>query len=96
MEEEKKHSEVSNLIQQPKKIIWNPYEDIADLQNNVFNSSFPVCLMWLEKKGKMLFGDHFSVFSEDHELIFKLLIYAIGNIEKYHPSKFDSEKKESC
>ncbi|NEW81674.1 MAG: ATPase [Mariniphaga sp.] len=54
---------------------------MADLQNNVFNFSFPVCLVWLEQKGKMLFGDHFSVFREDHELIFKLLVYAIGDVE---------------
>lgn len=81
MEEEKIHSEASNLILQPTKIIQNPYEDIADLQNNVFNFTFPVCLVWLEQKGKMLFGDHFSIFREDHELIFKLLVYAIGDVE---------------
>ena len=35
----------------------------------------------MQKQGRIFFGDHFAVFSEDHELIFKLLVYAIGDTE---------------
>jgi energy-coupling factor transporter ATP-binding protein EcfA2 len=31
----------------------------------------------MEEKGRALFGDHFRIWEEDHELIFKLLVYAI-------------------
>ena len=63
------------------KIIQNPYDEIAEKQNGFFNFSFPESLDWLEKQGRIFFGDHFTVFAEDHELIYKLLVYAIGDIE---------------
>lgn len=63
------------------KIIQNPYEEIAKKQNGFFNFSFPASLDWLQKQGRIFFGDHFTIFTEDHELIYKLLVYAIGDIE---------------
>jgi len=63
------------------KIIQNPYEEIAELKNGFFNFSFPASLDWLQKQGRFFFGDHFTVFPEDHELIYKLLVYAIGDFE---------------
>jgi len=35
----------------------------------------------MEEKGRALFGDHFRIWEEDHELIFKLLVYAIRDQE---------------
>jgi len=81
MEEEKSHPEYTKSVLQMTKIIQNPYEEIAEKKNGFFNFSFPASLDWLEKQGRIFFGDHFTVFSEDHELIYKLLVYAIGDIE---------------
>ena len=81
MEEEKGHPESTKSMFQKTKIIQNPYEEIAELKNGFFNFSFPASLDWLQKKGRNLFGDHFTVFAEDHELIYKLLVYAIGDFE---------------
>lgn len=36
---------------------------------------------FLENKGKELFGEHFVIFREDHDVIYKLLVYAIGDQE---------------
>lgn len=35
----------------------------------------------MEEKGKMLFGEHFAIEPNDLELIYKLLVYAIGDKE---------------
>ncbi len=37
--------------------------------------SFEQCLDWMQEKGRELFGEHFTVSEDDHELIFKLLVY---------------------
>ncbi len=66
---------------QMTKIIQNPYDEIAELKNGFFNFSFSASLDWLQKQGRIFFGDHFTVFPEDHELIYKLLVYAIGDFE---------------
>jgi len=81
MEEEKSHSEFNKSALEMTKIIQNPYKEIAEKQNGFFNFSFPESLDWLQKKGRILFGDHFTVFEDDHELIYKLLVYAIGDFE---------------
>jgi energy-coupling factor transporter ATP-binding protein EcfA2 len=61
----------------PIKIIPNPYKELADLKDGVYNFNFPTCLKWLENQGKRAFGSHFKIFKEDHDLILKLLVYAI-------------------
>ncbi|MBI9058342.1 MAG: AAA family ATPase [Labilibaculum sp.] len=61
------------------KIIQNPYEDVAKLIGTHYKFDFPSCLKWLEKVGKKQFGSHFRIHKEDVGLIFKLLIYAIGD-----------------
>lgn len=38
-------------------------------------------MAFLGEKGRELFGDHFRIWEEDHELIFKLLVYAIRDME---------------
>lgn len=63
------------------RIIRNPYEEIAVIKNGIFNFNFPQSLAWLENRGRMIFGDHFTVLAQDHELIYKLLVYAIGDFE---------------
>ena len=43
--------------------------------------SFEKCLVWMESRGKELFGEHFNIHNQDHELLFKLLIYVIRDKE---------------
>jgi energy-coupling factor transporter ATP-binding protein EcfA2 len=71
----------ANLASPSTKIILNPYEQIADYRCGVFNFSFPATLQWMEERGKILFGNHFSIYPDDLELIYKLLVYAIGDKE---------------
>ncbi|MFY0608531.1 MAG: ATPase [Cyclobacteriaceae bacterium] len=42
---------------------------------------FPECLSILEHSGKRLYGDHFRISDEDHEVIFKLLVYFLRDQE---------------
>lgn len=35
----------------------------------------------MDERGKILFGNHFSLAETDYELIYKLLVYAIGDQE---------------
>jgi hypothetical protein len=71
----------ANLASPSTKIILNPYEQIADYRGGVFNFSFPASLQWMEERGKILFGNHFSLVESDFELIYNLLVYAIGDQE---------------
>jgi energy-coupling factor transporter ATP-binding protein EcfA2 len=43
---------------------------------------FPWCLSFFEKRGKELYGSKFKIHDQDHELIFKLVIYFLGNSEE--------------
>jgi len=54
--------------------------------------SFTASLAWLEAAGKKRYGDQFSIQKKDQTIIYKLLIYAIGdkeNMQKQglHPHK---------
>ncbi len=59
----------------------NPYEQIADFRDGIFNFSFSTSVQWMEEHGKILFGNHFSIYPGDLGLIYKLLVYAIGDKE---------------
>lgn len=42
---------------------------------------FEKCLVFLEIEGKKLFGERFFISKGDHEIIYKLLLYVIGDEE---------------
>lgn len=63
----------------PIKITLNPYKDLADLKDGTYNFNFTACLNWLEACGRKSFGSHFRISKEDHDVLFKLLVYAIGD-----------------
>ena len=63
------------------KITLNPYEQIANYSGGVFNFNLQTSLLWMEERGKILFGNHFAIVPTDIELIYKLLVYAIGDQE---------------
>ena len=68
-------------MSRPARIIQSPYEQIATFKGGIFNFSFQDSVLWMEEKGKMLFGAHFTIAPDDLNLIYKLLVYAIGDKE---------------
>ena len=63
------------------RIIQSPFEEIAEFKNGMFLFNFSDCLKWMEKQGKTLFGEHFRILQQDYPVIYKLLVYAIGDKE---------------
>lgn len=53
---------------------------------------FPKILVYLEAKGKLLFGKHFKIFDEDKDIIYKLSNYFIRDMEKCEMEGIDPEK----
>lgn len=74
------------------KTIPNPYNEVARFEKGVFQFDFPVCRKWIEGHGKKMFGSHFKVFQEDHELLLTLLVYAIGDLEGAAKRNLDLKK----
>ncbi|MFA6274109.1 MAG: ATPase [Candidatus Paceibacterota bacterium] len=37
--------------------------------------SYPEIINWLEKKGQELYGNHFKIIEEDHQIVYKLIAY---------------------
>lgn len=66
---------------QRTKTTPNPYDEIACFENGKFQFNFSDSRVWLEKQGQKMFGKHFRIYEEDHELILTLLVYAIGDEE---------------
>ncbi len=43
---------------------------------------FNWCLTFFEKRGKELYGPKFKIHEQDHDLLYKLIIYFLGNLEE--------------
>ncbi len=54
---------------------------IESLQFTSEKFPFSECLSVLEHSGKRLYGKHFQIIEEDHEVIFKLLVYFMKDEE---------------
>jgi len=74
------------------RIIPSPYKTAASFRNGIYRFSFSACLAWLNEQGKVLFGDHFRIYREDHLLIYKLLVYAIADEENIRKQNMCPEK----
>ena len=64
----------------------NPYNVPTENKDGILVYNFKQCLLFLEVKGKVLFGQHFRIYPEDRRLIYRLLVYMIGdevNARKY-------------
>lgn len=53
---------------------------------------FPKILIYLEAKGKLLFGKNFKIYSEDEAILYKLCIYFIRDIETCKKLQIDPNK----
>lgn len=68
----------------PEKNIPNPSEALPDQPVQILN--FEDCVVFLNKKGRELYGIHFKVNPADYEIIYKILLYTIRdevNAPKY-------------
>lgn len=49
------------------------------LEGGIKGEGFKWCISFLEKRGKELYGEKFKIHEEDHEIIFKLIVYFVGD-----------------
>jgi hypothetical protein len=49
------------------------------LEGGLNGEKFSWCISFLEKRGKELYGEKFKIREEDHEIIFKLIVYFVGD-----------------
>ncbi len=66
-------------IQNQTKIITNPFDDCCVLIEGRLLYDFPKCISFLEWKGREIFGGKFKIYHEDHDLLYRLLLYIIGD-----------------
>lgn len=65
---------------------------VADLRDDVLQYDFKASMRFLEAKGKILFGRHFKIHVEDHELLYKLVTYFIEDKRVANKFKIDLNK----
>ena len=65
---------------------------LGELKGNQIIYEFPKILIYLEAKGKLLFGKNFKIYSEDEAILYKLCIYFIRDIETCKKLQIDSNK----
>ena len=76
----------------PTKTTPNPYKEIAEIKNGMFQFNFTVCQNWMESLGKNTFGNHFKLFPEDFALIYSLIVYAIEDKIEAEKRRLDLKK----
>lgn len=65
---------------------------LGELEGNQIIYEFPKMLIYLEAKGKLLFGKNFKIYSEDEAILYKLCIYFIRDFETCKKLKIDPNK----
>lgn len=77
----------------PSKIVEEGVEySLGTFTGNEMIYDFSKILIYLEAKGKLLFGKHFRILEEDREMWYKLANYFIRDDEKCLKSKVDLQK----
>ena len=65
---------------------------LGEQKGNQIIYDFPKILIYLEAKGKLLFGKNFKIYSEDETVLYKLCIYFIRDFETCRKLKIDPNK----
>ncbi|AOW20155.1 MULTISPECIES: P-loop NTPase family protein [Flavobacteriaceae] len=65
---------------------------LGELTGNKISYNFPKILIYLEAKGKLLFGKNFKIYSEDEAILYKLCIYFIRDFETCKKLEIDPNK----
>lgn len=73
------NSAQANRMPEKEKIITSRSNPPAENRQGTVMYNFNECLLFLEAKGKEIFGVYFKVYLEDRQLIYKLLVYMIGD-----------------
>lgn len=68
------------------------YYRLGSLKGNEIHYSFESVLQYMEVKGKQLFGNHFRIYPEDHEILSKLIHYMIKDLENCQKHNIDIDK----
>lgn len=66
-------------MSQLKKTMENHSNSQPTLEGGVKGEGFKWCVAFLDKRGKELYGHKFRIHEEDHEMIFKLIVYFVGD-----------------
>jgi ATPase family associated with various cellular activities (AAA) len=69
----------SNTANESKAIPSPPIGGDVPTSRDRGGLDFPWCITFLEKRGKELYGQKFKIYEQDHNIIYKLIIYFIGN-----------------
>ncbi|MEQ9415165.1 MAG: ATPase, partial [Cyclobacteriaceae bacterium] len=62
------------------------------LEGGVAGEGFRWCISFLEKRGKELYSHKFKIHEEDHEIIFKLIVYFVGDKANAEKLEIDLNK----
>ncbi|WP_445731051.1 ATPase [Mariniflexile sp.] len=77
----------------PSKITEGGVEfSIGTFDGKAVTYDFQKILIYLDAKGKLLFGKHFKIYEEDHNVIMKLCHYFIKDIENCERHDIDPNK----
>lgn len=77
----------------PSKIIEDGVEfSLGKFDGKLMVYDFSKILVYLEAKGKMLFGNHFKIYQEDENILFLLSNYFIRDVQNCGKNKIDPDK----
>ncbi|PWK17110.1 P-loop NTPase family protein [Xanthomarina spongicola] len=65
---------------------------LGSLNGNMIQYDFKKILIYLDAKGKLIFGKHFKIYEEDEIILYKLCIYFIRDFEACEKLKIDPNK----
>lgn len=65
---------------------------LGELKGNQIIYDFPKMLIYLEAKGKLLFGKNFKIYKEDKAILYKLCIYFIRDFSTCTKLDIDPNK----
>lgn len=65
---------------------------VAELKDNFMLYDFNKILLYLNHKGKLLFGKKFKIYKSDEQILFKLCTYFIHDVEGCHKLGIDPNK----
>ncbi len=74
------------------KIMENHFKTMRKFKDGLVHYDFKTSIKYLEIEGKKRFGDHFSIHPQDHSVLYKLLVYAIGDKENMLKQGMDTKR----
>jgi energy-coupling factor transporter ATP-binding protein EcfA2 len=65
---------------------------LGELKDNNISYDFKKILIYLDAKGKLMFGKNFKIYEEDEVVLYKLCIYFIRDVEACKKQNIDIDK----